>query len=77
MYRLNLLILTKYVIISYVAHYSSGHIYYEGEPKKSLKSTPMKLFVLASYAQFGVSAGRRGPDCLQWHVEFDPSSAET
>ena len=33
-------------------------VYYEGGPKKSLKSISVKLLVLASYAQFGVSAGR-------------------
>ena len=31
--------------------------YYEDELKNSLKSTSMKLLVLASYAQSGVSAG--------------------
>ena len=32
-------------------------IYYEGGAKNPLKSISMKLLVLASYAQFGVSAG--------------------
>jgi len=32
-------------------------IYYEDGPKKSLKSISVKPMVLASYAQFGVSAG--------------------
>lgn len=30
---------------------------YEDDPKKSLKSTSVKLLVSASYAQFGVDAG--------------------
>ena len=34
--------------------------YYEDELKNSLKSTSMKLLVLASYAQFGVGAGDEG-----------------
>ena len=42
-----------------MAHYSSHQIYYEGGNKTPLKSTSVKLLVLASYAQFGVSAGRR------------------
>lgn len=33
--------------------------YYEDELKNSLKSTSMKLLVLASYAQFGVGAGKK------------------
>ena len=32
-------------------------IYYEDGPKKPLKSISVKPVVLASYAQFGVSAG--------------------
>mgnify|MGYP001302934135 CR=1 FL=1 len=32
-------------------------IYYEDGPKKPLKSISVKPMVLASYAQFGVSAG--------------------
>jgi len=42
-----------------MAHYSSHSIYYEDGIKTPLKSTSVKLLVLASYAQFGVSAGRR------------------
>ncbi len=37
-------------------HYSSQHKNYEDDPKKSLKSTSVKLLVSASYAQFGVDA---------------------
>lgn len=40
-----------------MAHYSSQFVYYEGGAKNPLKSIPVKLLVLASYAQFGVSAG--------------------
>ena len=32
--------------------------YYEGGAKNPLKSIPVKLLVFASYAQFGVNAGR-------------------
>ena len=42
-----------------MAHYSSQWVYYEDGIKQPLKSIPMKLLVLASYAQFGVSAGRK------------------
>lgn len=42
-----------------MAHYSSQFNYYEGGAKNPLKSIPVKLLVLASYAQFGVSAGRK------------------
>ena len=41
-----------------MAHYSSHIVYYEGGAKNPLKGTSMKLLVLASYAQFGVGAGR-------------------
>lgn len=41
-----------------MAHYSSQFIYDEGGAKNPLKGIPVKLLVLASYAQFGVSAGR-------------------
>ncbi len=41
-----------------MAHYSSQLVYYEGGSKTPLKSISVKLLVLASYAQFGVSAGR-------------------
>ena len=34
-----------------------NEIYYEDGPKKPLKSISVKPMVLASYAQFGVSAG--------------------
>ena len=34
-----------------------NRVYYEGGAKNPLKSIPVKLLVLASYAQFGVSAG--------------------
>jgi len=37
-------------------HYSSQHTDYEDDPKKSLKSTPVKLLVSASCAQLGVDA---------------------
>ena len=43
-----------------MAHYSSREIYYEDGVKIPLKSTSMKLLVFASYAQFGVNAGRIG-----------------
>ena len=39
-----------------MAHYSSHYIYYEGGPKNPLKSTSVKLLVLALIAQIGVSA---------------------
>ena len=42
-----------------MAHYSSQFACYEGGAKNPLKSTSVKLLVLASYAQFGVSAGRK------------------
>jgi hypothetical protein len=42
-----------------MAHYSSQLIHYEGGAKNPLKSISVKLMVLASYAQFGVSAGRK------------------
>ena len=41
-----------------MAHYSSHYIYYEGGAKNPLKGTTVNLLVLASYAQFGVSAER-------------------
>ena len=41
-----------------MAHYSSHENCYEGGAKNPLKSTSVKLLVLASYAQFGVGAGR-------------------
>lgn len=34
-----------------------NNIYYEDGAKNPLKSIPVNLVVLASYAQFGVSAG--------------------
>jgi hypothetical protein len=40
-----------------MAHYSSHYNYYEDGAKNPLKSTPVKLLVFASYAQFGVDAG--------------------
>jgi hypothetical protein len=43
-----------------VVQYSSGLFGYEDEAKNSLKGTSMNLLVLASYAQFGVSAERVG-----------------
>lgn len=39
-----------------MAHYSSHCIYYEDGPKNPLKSTSVKLLVLAFIAQIGVSA---------------------
>ncbi len=41
-----------------MAHYSSHFIYYENGPKNPCKGIPVKLLVSASYAQFGVDAGR-------------------
>lgn len=41
-----------------MAHYSSHFIFYEGGAKNPLKSISVKLLVPASYAQFGVGAGR-------------------
>jgi hypothetical protein len=43
-----------------VVQYSSGYFYCEGGAKNPSKSIPVKLLVLASYAQFGVSAGKSG-----------------
>ena len=40
-----------------MAHYSSHCIYYEDGAKNPLKSIPVKLLVLALYAQYGVGAG--------------------
>ena len=40
-----------------LAHYSSQYIYYEDGAKNPLKSISVKLLVLASFAQIGVSAG--------------------
>lgn len=37
-------------------HYSSQCEHYEDDPKKSLKSIPVKLLVFASCAQLGVDA---------------------
>lgn len=39
-------------------HYSSQYIGCEDDPKKSLKSTSVKLLVFALDAQSGVDAGR-------------------
>lgn len=41
-----------------MAHYSSQEIQYEDGVKIPLNSTSVKLLVFASYAQFGVNAGR-------------------
>ena len=41
-----------------MAHYSSQFDYEEDGAKNPLKSTSVKLLVLALYAQFRVSAGR-------------------
>jgi hypothetical protein len=41
-----------------VVQYSSGYFYCEGGAKNPLKSISVKLLVLASYAQLGVSAGK-------------------
>lgn len=45
------------ILLFVVAHYSSQNIYYEGGAKNPFNSTPVKLLVLASFAQIGVSAG--------------------
>ena len=37
-----------------------SEIYYEDGAKNPLKSIPVKLLVLASFAQIGVSAGNEG-----------------
>ena len=43
-----------------MAHYSSQSVYYEDGAKNPLKSISVKLLVLASVAQTGVSAENEG-----------------
>ena len=51
--------------------------YYEGGAKNPSKSISMKLVVLASYAQFGVSAGRNDYWALVMAYDPDPIIRET
>lgn len=60
-----------------MAHYSSHFVYYEDGIKPPLKSTSVKLLVLAFYAQFRVSAGRLGYWALVMAYDSDPVSVET
>ncbi len=52
-------------------------IYYEGGAKNPLKSISVKPLVLASYAQFGVSAGGKGYWAPVMAYSSDPISVET
>ena len=54
------------------AHYSSQYVYYEDGIKPPLKSISVKLLVLASYAQFGVSAGRKNYWATAMACAIDP-----
>ena len=47
------------VQFDFVIH-TDEHCFYEDEPKNPSKSISMKLLVLASFAQIGVSAGNEG-----------------
>lgn len=60
-----------------MAHYSSQLIYYEDGAKNPLKSISVKLLVLASYAQFGVSAEREECWALVMAYDSDPPLVET
>lgn len=52
-------------------------IYYEGGAKNPLKSISVKLLVLASYAQFGVGAGRLECWATVMAYDHDPAFMET
>lgn len=60
-----------------MAHYSSQSIYYEDGAKNPLKSIPVKLLVLASFAQIGVSAGNEDSWASIMAYVNDPPSVET
>ena len=50
-----------------------NEVYYEDGIKTPLKSTPMKILVLASYAQFGVSAESKSIWATAMACAIDPS----
>ena len=50
-----------------------NEVYYEDGIKPPLKSTPMKILVLASYAQFGVSAESKSIWATAMACAIDPS----
>lgn len=60
-----------------MAHYSSQLNYYEDGAKNPLKSTSVKLLVLALYAQFRVSAGRKTTWAAVMAYDTDPTVVET
>ena len=60
-----------------MAHYSSQFNYQEDGAKNPLKSTPVKLLVLASYAQLGVGAERIKCWAAVMAYVTDPPFSET
>lgn len=55
-----------------MAHYSSQHNCYEDGDKLSLKSTPVKPLVFASFAQKGVNAGDESYGQVVMAYDFRP-----
>jgi len=64
-------------ILYVMAHYSSHYIHYEDGIKQPLNSKSVKLLVLASYAQFGVSAENESVWAPAMACASDPPFVET